>query len=252
MIIYKTTNLINGKFYIGKDKHNNPKYFGSGKILKQALKKYGVENFTKEIIEECDDEKFWLEREIYWIQYYDSINMGYNIALGGNGGDTISNNPNKELIGKRHSEKMKDPLVNKNKAKGRIIKPKKKDDLNWINPQKGKSSPLRGKLSNKKGIKNPIHSEWMKNNNPFKGKTHSDEHKLKLKLVNSQPKTDEHKRKISETLKGNKPSNMRQIIIDGVMYESLSEAARQLSLPLSTIKNRLNSNSKKFINWNYE
>jgi hypothetical protein len=45
---------------------------------------------------------------------------------------------------------------------------------------------------------------------------------------------------------------MRQLIIDSVTYESLSEAARQLSLPLSTIKNRLKSNSKKFINWNYE
>lgn len=252
MIIYKTTNLINEKFYIGKDKHNDPKYIGSGKILKQAIKKYGIDNFVKEIIEECYNEQQWLEREIYWIDYYNAINDGYNIALGGNGGDTISKNPNRELIGKRHSEKMKDPLVNKNKAKGRIIKPKKRDDPNWINPQKGKPSPLRGRPSNKKGISNPKHSEWMKNNNPFKGKTHSDEHKLKLKLVNSLPKTEEHKRKISETLKGNKPGNMRQIIIDGVLYESLSEAARQLSLPLSTIKNRLKSNSKKFINWNYE
>jgi len=252
MIIYKTTNLINGKFYIGKDKHNDPKYLGSGKILKQAIKKYGIDNFVKETIEECYDEQQWLEREMYWIGFYNSINEGYNIALGGNGGDTISNNPNKELIGKRHSEKMKDPLVNKNKAKGRIIKSKKRDDPNWINPQKGKSSPLRGRPSNKKGIKNLNHSEWMKNNNPFKGKTHSEEHKLKLKIVNSQPKTEEHKRKISETLKGNKPGNMRQIMIDGVSYESLSEAARQLNLPLSTIKNRLKSNSKKFINWNYE
>jgi|688.fasta_scaffold467146_2 group I intron endonuclease len=252
MIIYKTTNLINGKFYIGKDKHNNPKYFGSGKILKQALKKYGVENFTKEIIEECSDEKCWLEREIYWIQYYDSINNGYNIASGGNGGDTISNNPNKELIGKRHSEKMKDPLVNKNKAKGRVVKLKKKDDHNWVNPRLGKPSPLIGRTTGKKGIPNPKHSEWMKENNPFKGKTHSDEHKLKLKESNSKPKSEEHKRKISETLKGNKPGNMRKITINNVSYESLSEAARQLGLSLSTVKNRLKSNSKKFINWNYE
>jgi group I intron endonuclease len=252
MIIYKTTNLINGKFYIGKDKHNNPKYFGSGKILKQALKKYGVENFTKEIIEECSDEKCWLEREIYWIQYYDSINNGYNIASGGNGGDTISNNPNKELIGKRHSEKMKDPLVNKNKAKGRVVKLKKKDNPNWVNPRLGKPSPLIGRTTGKKGIPNPKHSEWMKENNPFKGKTHSDEHKLKLKELNSKPKSEEHKRKISETLKGNKPGNMRKITINNVSYESLSEAARQLGLSLSTVKNRLKSNSKKFINWNYE
>ena len=114
------------------------------------------------------------------------------------------------------------------------------------------SETKKGKPSGKKGISNPKHSEWMKNNNPFKGKTHSNEHKQKLKVINSKPKTEEHKRKISETLKGNKPGNMRQIIIYGVTYESLSEAARQLLLPLSTIKNRLKSNSKKFINWNYE
>ncbi|MFN9113277.1 MAG: hypothetical protein ACK5XN_24675, partial [Bacteroidota bacterium] len=74
MIIYKTTNLINGKVYIGKDKHNNNHYLGSGKVLKQAIEKYGRENFIKEIIEECYDEKIWLEREIYWIQYYSSVN----------------------------------------------------------------------------------------------------------------------------------------------------------------------------------
>jgi len=44
MIIYKTTNLINGKYYIGKDKYNNPSYLGSGFILYQAIKKYGKEN----------------------------------------------------------------------------------------------------------------------------------------------------------------------------------------------------------------
>jgi DNA-directed RNA polymerase specialized sigma24 family protein len=111
---------------------------------------------------------------------------------------------------------------------------------------------LIGRTTGKKGIPNPKHSEWMKENNPFKGKTHSDEHKLKLKESNSKPKSEEHKRKISETLKGNKPGNMRKITINNVSYESLSEAARQLGLSLSTVKNRLKSNSKKFINWNYE
>lgn len=40
MIIYKTTNLINNKIYIGQDKNNNPKYLGSGDLLKKAIKKY--------------------------------------------------------------------------------------------------------------------------------------------------------------------------------------------------------------------
>jgi group I intron endonuclease len=252
MIIYKTTNLINQKFYVGKDTHNNPNYYGSGKRLKLAIQKYGIENFKKEIIEICDSMEKLNERERFWIKELNAINEGYNISLGGDGGDTISNNPNKELIGKRHSEKMKDPLVNKNKAKGRVVKLKKKDDPNWVNPRLGKPSPLIGRTTGKKGIPNPKHSEWMKENNPFKGKTHSDEHKLKLKESNSKPKSEEHKRKISETLKGNKPGNMRKITINNVSYESLSEAARQLGLSLSTVKNRLKSNSKKFINWNYE
>ena len=55
MIIYKTTNLINQKFYVGKDTHNNPNYYGSGKRLKLAIKKYRIDNFKKEIIEICNN-----------------------------------------------------------------------------------------------------------------------------------------------------------------------------------------------------
>jgi group I intron endonuclease len=250
MIIYKTTNLINQKFYVGKDTHNNPNYYGSGKRLKLAIQKYGIENFKKEIIEICDSMEKLNERERFWIKELNAINEGYNISLGGDGGDTISNNPNKKLIGKRHSEKMKDPFVNKNKAKGRVVRLKKKDDPNWINPRLGKPSPLIGRTTNKKGIPNPKHSEWMKKNNPFKGRTLSDEHKLKLKKLASKPKSDEHKRKISETLKGNKPGNMRKVIVDGVEYESLSYAARQVGIPTSTMKNRLKS--PKFDNYKYK
>ena len=47
MIIYKTTNTINGKIYIGQDKNNNPSYYGSGKILQKAIKKYGKESYPK-------------------------------------------------------------------------------------------------------------------------------------------------------------------------------------------------------------
>lgn len=53
MVIYITTNLINGKQYIGKDARNNPKYLGSGTYLIKSIKKYGKENFKKEIIEHC-------------------------------------------------------------------------------------------------------------------------------------------------------------------------------------------------------
>ena len=44
MVIYKTTNLVNGKSYVGMDSKNDPNYLGSGKLLKRAVKKYGRES----------------------------------------------------------------------------------------------------------------------------------------------------------------------------------------------------------------
>jgi len=106
MIIYKTTNLVNGKFYIGKDVRNDPNYLGSGILLSKAIKKYGADNFRKEIIEECKNQIELAEREIYWIDKLNANDrsIAYNIAPGGLGGDTFAHNPNKEEIRERHRE----------------------------------------------------------------------------------------------------------------------------------------------------
>lgn len=89
MIIYKTTNLLNGKIYIGQDRNNNPNYYGSGNLLKLSIKKYGKENFIKETLEECKNEDHLNEREIFWILNYNSTDktIGYNISDGGKEGD---------------------------------------------------------------------------------------------------------------------------------------------------------------------
>jgi hypothetical protein len=81
MVVYKTTNIINNKIYVGKDARNSPSYLGSGKLLKEAIEKYGKENFVKEVLEVCDSPGMLARREQYWIRKLNSINphIGYNL-----------------------------------------------------------------------------------------------------------------------------------------------------------------------------
>lgn len=101
--IYITINNINGKKYIGQKKYDKEgkwkTYLGSGIILNRAIKKYGAENFSKEIIEKCYSKKELDKREIYWINFYDAVNSEnfYNIASGGDGGNTIAGYTEEQL-----------------------------------------------------------------------------------------------------------------------------------------------------------
>lgn len=95
--IYKVTNTINGKVYIGQTRrtvevrwNEHKKYsFHPNRswdsILHFAIRKYGVEPFVCEEIEQCDNSKLD-ERERYWIKFYGSSKNGYNACLGGGGG----------------------------------------------------------------------------------------------------------------------------------------------------------------------
>lgn len=79
--IYKITNTINDKVYIGKTTRTiKDKDF---KIYR-AFRKYGVKNFSIESIEECSNDII-NEREIYWIDFYNSYEEGYNSTRGGEG-----------------------------------------------------------------------------------------------------------------------------------------------------------------------
>lgn len=92
--IYETTNLINGKKYIGQKKSGTylgTRYLGRGKIIKQAIEKYGRENFTNITLKECNNQIELDYFEKYYIKYYNAANSDnyYNLAIGGEGGNTI-------------------------------------------------------------------------------------------------------------------------------------------------------------------
>lgn len=100
MVIYKTINLINGKIYVGQDSKNDPKYFGSGVLINEAIRKYGKENFKKEIIDLAENKIELNEKEKYWIKFYNcKTPNGYNIADGGDGGPVMvgEENPMKRI-----------------------------------------------------------------------------------------------------------------------------------------------------------
>jgi group I intron endonuclease len=102
-IIYKITNIINNKYYIGmhSTKDLNDGYMGSGIALKSSIKKYGIENFKKEILsvhktkqQMINEEKRLLTPEII------RDSACYNIAKGGQGGFVFSEHPAESLMKK--------------------------------------------------------------------------------------------------------------------------------------------------------
>ena len=101
--IYKTINVVNGKFYIGKHqtKDLNDDYLGSGKLLKHAIKKYGVDNFHKEILHICKDEDHMNLLESILVVPDTEIN--YNLCEGGKGGWGYLNKTGLNNLGKDYS-----------------------------------------------------------------------------------------------------------------------------------------------------
>ena len=188
MIIYKTTNLVNGKIYVGQDSKNNPKYLGSGIALNNAIKKYGKENFKKEILENCVDKKDMDEKEIFWISKLDARNknVGYNITKGGEGCLGFSN-------------------------KGIIFTKEHRDNIS----------------------KN--HADVNGDKNPMYGKTHTDEVKEKLRLVNlGKTHTELSKLKMSEKRKGEGNSRSKltkeQVLLIRDLYFINRESQKNLAI----------------------
>lgn len=122
MIIYKITNKINNKCYIGKTIRTLEKRWkvhvihskrpDDNLLFHRAIRKYGEENFLLEIIDTANNEKELNEKEKYWIEFYKSYlkENGYNLTKGGEGGALVGEaleKMKKSKKGKKHSERQK-------------------------------------------------------------------------------------------------------------------------------------------------
>lgn len=221
--IYKTTNILNGKIYIGKRKGNFDKnYLGSGKYLLNAVNRYGKCNFKVEIIEECENLEHQNNREIYWISYYRNkgFNM-YNIANGGDGGNIY------EYLSKDKAEEVKRKISECNKSgkcgnKGKYL-----------------SDEHRRKISNSSKGKNltPEHIQHLK-------ESHKGQKAWNKGLTKDDPRVAKYYRtgyKLSEETKKKISISMKNANIDWTRSE---ETRKKISIALSG-KSKSENHKKK-------
>lgn len=217
--IYRITNLINGKTYIGQHKYKdlNDNYMGSGVHLRVAQAKYGIENFKKEILvfnvskkEHIDLlEKTFIAAEREKV----GIENCYNIADGGEGGNTGSRS---DEFKKKMSERLKGNTL-----------------------YKGKHHTEEWKIMMLKIHKGSHHSEeWKRKiSEANKGKHHSEESKKKMSEAHKGKKlSEEHRRKISENSKGMKGKHHSE-----EAKRKISEALKGRIIPSETIRKRSES-----------
>jgi hypothetical protein len=182
-LIYKTTNLVNGKEYIGKHQTKviDDGYLGSGKNLKRAIKKYGVDNFKKTILFTFSLESDMVNKEIELVtEDYCSRSDTYNICPGGRGGfGYINNMP--EMVDVRRNN----------------LKTISKEQLS----EQGRKNIAQAR-------------KFVTNFSSMLGKKHTEETRQKMRSLKQKaakygsdnpsfgkPRSEETKRKISETLK---------------------------------------------------
>ena len=232
--IYKVTNKINGKVYIGQSvdigrrwrEHMTTKddiYFH------KAIQKYGVENFEWEVIERCK-KKDLDAREIYWIEYYDSFNKGYNCTKGGDGNSGegnpnwkggISLDPeyskqwyeaNKEKMKEYYEEYYeanKEELKEKQKEYYEVNKEKKKE-YNEVNKEKRKQQMKEYYETNKEELKEKAkqHMKEYYEANKEKKKEYYEANKEKIKQymkqyneINKEKAKEYHRQRNKKSMK---------------------------------------------------
>lgn len=200
--IYKTTNLINNKQYIGKHYGElNDSYLGSGKLIKKAIEKYGKENFIKEILYIAQDNNEANLKEKEFIKAYNAVksDLFYNLHEGGDGGNnnqkiseklTGSQHP---MYGKHHTEETKEKLRQSSLAYWTEER-KKERSIQYS----GSGNPMYGKQKS-------VESERKRIENTDFSSYRTEEYRKKMSLATSGKKNGNYGNK------GEKAKNGKQV-----------------------------------------
>lgn len=187
--IYQTTNTLNKKIYIGKHQTENvdDDYFGSGLLLEKDIKKYGKENFKKEILFIFDNEnEMNLKEKELVTEDFIKQNDNYNLAVGGEGGPIFR--------GRKHSEDTRKKLSEISKKRKHSEDTRKK--ISEANRGRIISDETKKKISEKAKIRFQNEDNKKKISETLKKK-----YKNGDISVNVYERTTEHRQKLSEIMK---------------------------------------------------
>lgn len=228
MYVYCITNKINNKKYVGKmskSVKDSKSYMGSGKLIKKAIKKYGRENFVKEILEENVAKEELSLREMFWIQKLNTkLPNGYNLTDGGDGSIGLKRSQaqiekhRKAMIGKKASEETKKKMSIS--AKGKKISSEQIDKLKKALTGRKLSDDHKRKLSEAKRGRTLSESQKLLISKKHTGKITPEETKIKMSLANK------HKVEV------------QQLSLDGQVistYESITDAIRKTGATRSSL-----------------
>ena len=213
--IYETTNLINGKKYIGQRKAGRTAlYLGSGVALKRAIKKYGKENFVKRIICECGSKEELDLMEIHYITEANAVESDqyYNLV---DGGSVLCGEKNPRF-GKKHTEETKQKMSVASKGKTKSVE-----------HRRNLSAAIRG--VKRRPLSNTTKTKISGAN---KGKVRTEEvrrtQSKRLKGIIGRTHTTETKEKLQELAKTQtrKGGIALSILYKDKIYKSIREAQR--------------------------
>lgn len=199
--IYKITNKINNKIYIGKHQTHdlNDSYAGSGKLLRRAQRKHGIENFSKKILHvfDTEEEMNFKEAELVTAEFCLREDT-YNMCVGGMGGFGYINSNGLNLYGNNgYTDNVKDDL-NRGRDTQKYLS---ENDPEWKQRKILKiSQALKGRVGTFKdkehteetkrkiGAKNSIAQSGSRNSQYGKPRSEETKEKIRLSLLNRKKK----------------------------------------------------------------
>lgn len=252
-ILYQTTNICNGKIYVGVHKPLNTwksrNYLGSGKALKPAIEKYGRENFRRATLAEfsCAEEAYVAEAGIVTEEFIKRSDT-YNVKVGGEGGVGLKHtDESRAKISTNLAITLSSPEIKAKKSAAMKGRPCSEDTrarisaaLNRPETKARKSAAMKGNTRNLGKVASE--ETRTKLSALHKGKPRSDETKAKISASHKgKVISEESKSKMSASKSGDKNCRSIAVVINGVYYPSGNFAAKIEAISLATVFSRIKS-----------